>query len=193
MPSSVYLLILNGAILTACAVFIESERQLLLTALMLFLPLLDKNFIKLKFKPTTTSLFLWLVPASLITLLMLVDPSQQASLASIMLLTALPEEWFFRRYFQQLLQTLLSIHIHLQRRLSAAWSANIITSLFFALLHLPLQGITGLSVFIPSLFFGWLYQLKQDIIFVILIHGLFNVFFLIFIQPLIHNLPVPGL
>ena len=184
MPGSFYLLILNGAILTVCAVFIDTERHMLLVALMLSLPLLDKDFRSLKYKSVHRSIFLWLVPVSLIALLILIDPSQQASLVGIILLTALPEEWFFRRYFQQLLQKLLSIYANFQIRLSTAWAANIITSLLFTLLHLPLQGITGLSVFIPSLFLGWLYQLKKDIILIILIHSLFNVFFLIFIQPL---------
>lgn len=181
MPSSTFLLILNGAILAGCAFFIDAERQLILTALMLFLPLADKNIFRINYKLKKYSFYLWALPLGLIVALLLFEPSKQATIIGIIFLTALPEEWFFRAYFQRRLHLLIANN-NLNLRLSAGMSANIITSLFFTLLHIPIQGITALGIFIPSLILGWLYQLKQDIIVVILTHALFNLFFIIFIQ-----------
>ena len=98
-------------------------------------------------------------------------------LSAIILFTALPEEWFFRRYIQQKLTQLFQQESGLY--------ANLLTLVFFAVLHLPTQGIQGLSVFFPSLFLGWLYQSKRDIILVILVHSLFNLVYIIYLREII--------
>ena len=56
---------------------------------------------------------------------------------SIIVFTALPEGWFFRGYFMQRLELF---------KLSVI-AANVIFSGFFALLHIPAQGIIGLLTF----------------------------------------------
>lgn len=189
MLGGVYLLLLNGAILTGCAFFIETQQQLLLVALMLFLPLLDKDFRQLKIESAKVPIMLWLVISSLIGLLIFIDRSQTTILASIILFVALPEEWFFRRYFQQKVQMLLIEYHYINKCLTARWVSNLMASFFFALLHLPSQGVLGLSVFIPSVFLGWVYTLKRDLVLVILLHSLFNVFFLVFIKPVVFDYP----
>ena len=199
MPGSFYLLIINGAILTVCAVFIGAQRHFVLIGLLLFLPLLDHHFRqgpRLALCPPT---ILQLLTLCLIALLLLsrgtgLTGDRLSLILAIILLTALPEEWFFRAYFQQTLQTILTRQAGIGRlplpvdNMAAAWIANIITSTLFAILHVPLQGVMGLSVFLPSLFFGWLYQQKNDIILVILVHALFNLFYIIILHPAMQGL-----
>lgn len=175
------LLILNGVTLTGCAVFFVTKWPLLLTALMLFLPFLDKKRTLSNFSQQSFVPHYWLIPISFIIFLLIIAPSTQTSLVSIILFTALPEEWFFRAYFQKKIE-ILCLQGNFHPGCSLNLFANIITSLFFVLLHLPLQGVVGISVFIPSLFLGWLYQRKQDIVLVILTHSLFNIFYIVFIQ-----------
>ena len=94
---------------------------------------------------------------------------------STLLLTALPEEWFFRGYFMTRIEK-CSIQL-------GAYQANIITSVFFTLLHLPTQGLWGLSVFIPSMIYGWIFQKYNDIVLLVFLHTLSNLIFFIYIQP----------
>jgi len=186
MQSRFSLLLLNGTILTVCAVFIGAEQKLLLTSLMLFLPLIDKHNRQLEpifYKRQFTA---WLILICLIWILLLLSPSQQQYFLSIVLLTALPEEWFFRRYLQNTLKLYFDTKV-VFRNISASSLAIICSSLVFALLHLPLQGYIGLATFIPSLILGYSYQMKQDLIFVILLHSLFNLFFIIYLQNFIQH------
>lgn len=183
MLGSVFLLILNGAILLACAVFID-EVPLLLTAFLLFLPLLDNDFRRLNLLISKPLFPLWLLVCCLIAILIILQPSLLTLIPSILLFAALPEEWFFRRYFQHSLQKVLFTHNCLYLKIPVVWQANIGTSIFFTMLHLPAQGIVGLGVFIPSLFLGWLYTKKQDLILLILLHTFFNLFFINYIAPM---------
>jgi len=188
MQSRFMLLLLNGAILTACAVFIDTERKLLLIALMLFLPLLDKYRRDISITLNKQCVIRWLSLTGLIALLLLVTPAYQSTpqlinLLTIVLLTALPEEWFFRRYVQSTLLTYFSRKKSI-KLLPANVLSIIFTSVFFATLHIPVQGYIGLAVFIPSVILGYIYQLKQDLIFVILLHSLFNLIFIIYIREI---------
>jgi len=162
---------LFGIALTGCAVFIYPQRSFVLIALMLFLPILDRDWhlttpLSYKFKRAS----LYVCVGSLLILTTLNTDYAIIALSTIFL-TALPEEWFFRGYFMtQINKAGLGPH-----------QSNLITSLLFTLLHLPTQGLIGLSVFLPSLIYGFIYQKTNDIIFIILLHALSNLIFYIYI------------
>lgn len=163
---------LFGAVLAGCAVFIFEGRTFLLTALMLFLPLLDRGWRTIPKNPASR---FQLVSGGLCLLsalgILLFNPDKWLFALVTLLLTALPEEWFFRGYFMSRLE-----QIGLN-----GWYANIATSALFALLHVPTQGLFGLSVFVPSLFFGWVYLRSRDLGLVILLHALSNIVFAIYL------------
>jgi membrane protease YdiL (CAAX protease family) len=100
--------------------------------------------------------------------MLLWQPQHAGFALATLLLAALPEEWFFRAYFMV--------------RLGTGWRANLIASVLFCLLHgLTRDWTTALLVFVPSLFYGWLYQRTRDLPLLILIHGLSNLFFATFL------------
>jgi membrane protease YdiL (CAAX protease family) len=85
-----------------------------------------------------------------------------------LLLTALPEEWFFRGYFMG--------------RIGTGLRANLIASTLFSLMHaLTRDWMTALLVFVPSLFYGWLYQRNRDLPLLVLLHSLSNVVFALYL------------
>lgn len=103
-------------------------------------------------------------------------PENNLELAtSILLLAALPEEWYFRGYLMKRLE-MIQHSPHL---------SNLTTSALFTLLHLPAQGWFGLSIFIPSLFYGWVFQKTNDLISVILLHTLSNLVFVLHFKQLL--------
>jgi membrane protease YdiL (CAAX protease family) len=184
------LLFINGAILTVCAVFIYDARAFVLTGLMLFLPFLDKHWLnqqRLNLSDSfihSRSVFLFSTATTVISLILIgLHPQFAVTALGILLFTALPEEWFFRFYFMPGMEAFISkYHPHSSRW--NMWLANIMTSLLFALNHVPLQGLSGLLVIFPSLWLGWLYQKYKNLIFVILMHVLLNIVFLIYIKKL---------
>lgn len=177
------LLIINGAILTACAVFIYPGRTTVLTALLLLVPLLDRawqlpNWNDQKSNPNITLGLL-----ACYSLLITLDPNELYLALSLLLLIALPEEWFFRAYLMVRLKSLFKDYN--ASNLVAAWSSNITSSALFTLVHLPTQGLFGLSVFFPSLVFGWIYQKSNSLIIIILLHAISNLVFLLYLEKLI--------
>ena len=163
---------LFGAILTGCAVFIYPQRTFILTAVMLFLPLFDKHWQLVstnirKYRITILSLCCFAI-----WVLVGINPDYANAALMTLLTAALPEEWFFRGYFM----------MRIERVGLRPYQANIITSLFFALLHLPTQGLFGLSVFVPSLIYGYIYQRSRDIVLVVLLHAISNIVFFVYIQ-----------
>ncbi len=87
---------------------------------------------------------------------------------STFLTAALPEEWFFRAYFMSSLGT--------------GVSANVIASVLFSLLHGLTRGwVIAPLVFLPSLFYGWLYQRTRDLPLLVLTHMLSNIVFMVFV------------
>ncbi len=163
---------LFGAALTGCAVFIYPQRTFVLTALMLFLPLFDKSW---QLAPTNIRKYrLTILSLGCIGIWILVGLNTDYANAALMILltAALPEEWFFRGYFM----------MRIERAGLRPYQANIITSLFFALLHLPMQGLFGLSVFVPSLIYGYIYQRSRDIVLVVLLHAISNIVFFVYIK-----------
>lgn len=167
-----YLPFIFGAALTSCAVFIYPQRSFVLITLMLFLPLLDRDWQLItsqRYKHRFISLSLCVAGLLILTSF---NTDYAVIILSTIFLTALPEEWFFRGYFMVQLE---KMNLH-------PYKANILTSVVFSLLHLPTQGLFGLSVFIPSLIFGYVYQVSKSLILVILLHSLSNIIYIIYIQ-----------
>ncbi len=72
----------------------------------------------------------------------------------------------------------------LQRRLMGyfhnSWMPNGITSVAFALIHYVLSGnLASLAVLVPSLLLGWLYQRTGKLAWVIALHIVFNLLFVL--------------
>jgi membrane protease YdiL (CAAX protease family) len=170
------LLIINSAILLVCAVFDYSYRDTALMLMLLFLPFLDRSWSFQLNKNYQYRFYLNALVVFFIIFISVLRPQAINLIPGILLLTALPEEWFFRVYLLKRLENFCN----------SQFMANLITSVFFSLLHLPTQGAMGLSVFIPSLFFGWLYQQKRDFILLVLVHALFNLFYMLIVKDKIH-------
>jgi len=160
--------------------------------LMLFLPFLDKNWLFPKFFLFTgrADYLVGIKALLLVTLCLLtLFGYKQIEILPILFLVALPEEWFFRAYFQPGLSKVVAAYSstkysNAKVQLPAAFSAhaaNIATSVFFMLLHVPAQGLRGLLVFFPSLLFGYVYQKTNDLILVVLLHAVSNVIYLGFL------------
>lgn len=162
-----YLPWISGAVLAGGAVFSYPGRDYVLVGLMLFLPLLDRKW-KLPDIPRDKQQ--WGVSAGLILFgaaLLVWKPEYLSFGLATLFLAALPEEWFFRAYFMT--------------RLGQGWRANLLASLLFSLLHGLTQGWpAAMRVFLPSLFFGWLYQRTRNLILLVLIHMLSNLLFVMF-------------
>ncbi|VAW58710.1 hypothetical protein MNBD_GAMMA11-769 [hydrothermal vent metagenome] len=167
-----HLLIINSAGLLACAVFSYSFRDTLLLLLLLFLPFLDRAGSFQLAQKYKNQLVLNLTVIALIAVICLIRPQAMDLIPAVFFLTALPEEWFFRAYFMQRIEALYGSPL----------KANLISSAVFTVLHLPVQGLMGLSVFLPSLLFGWLYQQKKDFLLVVLLHLLFNLVFIVLVK-----------
>lgn len=141
----------------------------LLPLLMIIFPLIAGHSVKLKFSLQDISLGL---VASLIVLLPYYLLFRGAgtsitayTLAFQLLSVSFPEEFFFRGF--------------LQDSLGKNWRAVLLSSLFFALAHLPKVLFAGewmsLLSFFPSLIMGWLYMKTNNILPCVLFHFLANV------------------
>ncbi len=143
---------------------------------LLFLPLLDPRWSLPKIltkKKNELLIFFALLSASFA--LLIIYPNHINYFFSMLIFTALPEEWFFRAYL-------------LSRFGLKKWHSNILTSIAFTLLHLAAQQtLFSLLVFFPSLVFGLLYIKTKNIFLVTLLHALFN---LIFVSLIKNNLIV---
>ena len=145
---------------------------------MLFLPFIDQQWQVPKFKPYSHRKTLWVVLVFSVILILIANPQELSFILYTLLVVALPEEWFFRGYFMQRVELICNSKLR----------ANIITSVFFAILHVPAQGVFGMSVFVPSLVLGWLYQLRQDMVLIILIHALSNLVYLLYFEKVFRNI-----
>lgn len=165
---------IGGAALAGCAVFFGEPWLLyLLLGLMLFFPLLDRRWRPPALPHKIPQIIAWAGLALAIGALVLAQPQHLATAVSALLIAALPEEWFFRAYFMARLET--------QQRFNPV-TANLTTSLLFSLVHgLSRDWMTALLVFVPSLFYGWLYQRTRDLPLVVLAHALSNLVFALFL------------
>lgn len=166
---------IGGAGLAACAVFFaEPWRLYILLGLMLFFPLLDRRWRPPALPHKTSQIIAWAGLALTIGALVLAQPQHLATAVSALFIAALPEELFFRAYFMARLET--------QQRFNPV-SANLTASLLFSLVHgLSRDWMTALLVFIPSLFYGWLYQRTRDLPLIVLLHALSNLVFVMFLS-----------
>jgi len=161
---------IGGAALTGCAVFFSHSAPVaLLVGLMLCYPLLDRHWKTPRLPPRgMCSIMAWLGVALAMALLVTLHPERARFALATLLLAALPEEWFFRAYFMD--------------RIGGGWRANVISSLLFSLLHGLVRGPeVALLVFLPSLFYGRLYQETRDLPLLILTHALSNLVFVIYL------------
>ena len=136
---------------------------------MLFLPLLDRRWTPPALPRSRKNYLAW---AGLIVaaVALLVWQPRHADFALTTLLTAaLPEEWFFRAYFMM--------------QLGMGWHANLVSSLLFSLVHgLTWGWMTALLVFVPSLFYGWLYRKTRDLVLLVGVHALSNLVYVMFLR-----------
>ena len=151
---------------------------------MLFLPLLDKTWHYPRISLNKFKLISWLSLVLILLIVVTQNPDFTEIVLITLLFTALPEEWFFRAYFMKQLENTFfrtSTKNGFFYKQSALLS-NLFSSGLFALLHTPTQGWFGLSVFFPSLFYGWIYQRTSDIVLVVLLHTLSNAVFYIYFR-----------
>jgi uncharacterized protein len=128
---------------------------------MLFLPLLDRCWRPPGLPLSRRNLFLSLALIAIAVALLAWRPAFASYAVTTLLLAALPEEWFFRGYFMA--------------RLGNTARANLISSIFFSLLHGLTRGwLAAPLVFLPSLLFGWIFQRTRDLPLVILLHAVMN-------------------
>ncbi len=135
---------------------------------MFFLPLLDREWRLPGLPRTQPHVIAWLLLLAMLAAPVAWTPHYPELVLTGLLFTALPEEWFFRAYFME--------------RIGTGWRANLITSALFSLMHgLTRDWTTALLVFLPSLFYGWLYQRTRDLPLLVLVHALSNVMFSLFL------------
>ena len=134
---------------------------------MLFLPLADRRWALPVVRPQPRLIVAWASLAVAGAGLLLWQPAHLGFALATLLLAALPEEWFFRAYFMS--------------RLGKGIRANAIASVLFCLMHGLTRGWTAaVLVFVPSLFYGWLYQRTRDLPLLVLVHALSNLVFVMF-------------
>ena len=160
-------MIIGGALLTLGAVFHYSYQPIVLAALMLLYPFSDKAWQAPAFTRNKKTILFWLcIYGCYVATAIFITGNIESVLIGV-LLVALPEEWFFRGWLLTRLSQLLKNPLH----------ANSVTSLAFALLHLPTQGLFGLTTFFPSLIYGWLFQKTRSLNSVIILHALSNLIY----------------
>ena len=166
---------IGGAALAGCAVFFpEPLRTYVLTGVLLFFPLVDRHWRAPELPSRPMNYATWLVLLLMAATLLLWQPQHLELTLSTLLTAALPEEWFFRAYFMTRIQ---------EMRWGRGWRANVIASLLFSGLHALTRGwLVGLSVLTPSLVYGGLYQRTRDLPFIVLLHALSNLIFVMFLS-----------
>jgi membrane protease YdiL (CAAX protease family) len=193
---------INGAVLAGGAVFSYPGRDYVLVGLMLFLPLLDRGW-KIPALPRSRIHYLAWAALLLAGIALLAwRPSEIPFALTTLLMAAAPEEWFFRAYFMTRLQTAgLGPVTRMKRNgtrgtittpgfhfipsgphMLALWFPNVAASLLFSLMHALTRGWTAAAlVFLPSLFYGWLYQRTRDLPLLVLLHALSNLVYVLFL------------
>lgn len=166
-----------GLLMCGGVFFTDPLRSVVLVGLMLFYPLFDRAWNPPAWPQASIQRYITIVVALSIVVLLAWRPHSLTRFAATLLWAALPEEWFFRGYFQQ--------------RLGGDWRANLITSLLFAWLHFLTRGsLTAMLVFVPSLTYGWLYQRTRNLPLVVLIHALSNLVYLLGFGVWMNRLPI---
>lgn len=166
---------IGGAALAGGAVFFaEPIRTVVLVGIMLFFPLFDRDWQPPAIPRRLRHVISWAVLALLIGMVLLAEPRYRTAAASALLIAALPEEWFFRAYVQSTLDLWTRFH---------GLRSILISSLLFSLIHgLSRDWTTAALVFVPSLFYGLLYQRTRDLPLIVLVHTLSN---LVYVEYLV--------
>ena len=157
------------AVAAFVAMFALQSRDWLLPVLFLLLPFVDVQWSMPRISFGRQFLISWVI-LSVAIILLLLQNTQLVDLFTVMVLVAaLPEEWFFRAY--------------LQKRLGNNVAAVLIVSLLFSLMHFITQSsAVAWLVFIPSIFFGWVYIKSNDLVLVIILHALSNLVYYIYLK-----------
>lgn len=158
---------LGGAILTGCAVFFSGATQrLLLIVVMLFWPLVDRRWTRPATPRGIFHILAWAAIVAGASVLLATHPAKIDYAWRTLLFAALPEEFFFRSYFMG--------------RVGSGGRANVMTSAVFATLHvLARSSISGILVFLPSLFYGYMFQRSRDLPLVVLLHAISNLIYIL--------------
>ncbi|MDH5571234.1 MAG: CPBP family intramembrane metalloprotease [Gammaproteobacteria bacterium] len=160
------------------AVFSYPYQEIALVGIMLFYPFMDRgwHYVHIKYRRDNLA-FYFLLFISLVIFLLSGSTTIHFVVFNL-LLAAVPEEWFFRAYFQSRLQKYIENNCRGTIWLAAVLSI-VISSFLFAVVHAVMQGNVLLLplIFIPSLMFGYIYFKSKDIVLVILVHLLSNVIF----------------
>ncbi|NIR45522.1 MAG: CPBP family intramembrane metalloprotease [Gammaproteobacteria bacterium] len=161
---------LTAAAVTAAALPLYPGRRYVLVLLLLFAPLLDRSWRPPAMPRGRAHTVAWALLVALSAGLVAREPALSGGLAAgALAFIALPEEWFFRGY--------------LLHRLGGGWRANVLVSVLFAAVHVPMQGwMPGVLVFFPSLVYGWLYARTRDFLLVVLLHALSNLLYVAWIE-----------
>ena len=169
---AIKMLLVSLFTLTAVATvlsYLEMDLRVLVL-LFLFLPLLDKQWVKKIYhnqnKLNVYTLFS--IVLLLCSAVALIFTNQFEIFFAALFFAAVPEEWYFRAY--------------LMTELGKSTKANVMASVAFSLLHMITIGwLAGLLVFVPSLIYGWFYQKTGNILLVITMHAISNVVYLIWL------------
>lgn len=161
---------LGAAVLVAAAMVRLNASVYVLDGIMLFFPLADPAWSPPPFLPRLRQHApAWAAVLLSTAILLLRYPDHSQYFAAMLLTAAIPEEWFFRAY--------------LLVRAGDDWRANIAVSVFFGFMHGITWGwVAGTLVFVPSLFYGWLYQRTRDVTLLALVHALSNLVFVIYLS-----------
>ena len=146
---------------------------------MLFYPFLDKSWHYPAIKSDRRNISVWFLLVMGLTLLLLSDAISIKIVLFNLFLVAIPEEWFFRAYFQTRLQAYLKNNREFFRHHRIVIGI-IVTSVLFASTHAIMQNNLLLLplIFIPSVLFGYLYYLSRDFVLVTLVHLISNMILL---------------
>ena len=167
---------IGGAGLAACAAALgASANQDIVNSLvyvligtMLFYPLLDRQWRPPGLPKQIQNGAAWGVLILTAAALFAWKPIYLGPGLSTLFTAALPEEWFFRAYFMT--------------SLGSGLPANLVASILFSVLHGLTKGwVMAVQVFVPSLFYGWIYQRTRDLPLLVLTHALSNIVFMMFI------------
>ncbi len=151
------------------AVFVQQSRDWLLPVMFLLLPFIDFFWRMPHLRWKQQFVIRWVILAVIISTLLFLHTEVLDLFTIMVLVAALPEEWFFRAY--------------LQKRLGNNIAAVFIVSLLFSWMHyLTHDSVVVWLVFIPSVFFGWIYKKTDDLILVVLLHALSNLVYYIYFE-----------
>lgn len=154
------------------ALFVRSSRDWLLPVMFLLLPFADFFWRTPNIRWEKRSQIGWTILVVAMAVFLIQNLEVLDVFTVMVLVAALPEEWFFRAY--------------LQKRLGNSVAAVLVVSLMFSLMHFITHSFTSTwLVFIPSVFFGWIYKQTSDLVLVVLLHALSNLVYYIYLESYI--------